>query len=81
MSQSYDTNAQSITTEDLEARMQVMEDTKKRVSYFKFTGKWAWFDRADEGDLDNYHEGFDTAWEAILDATEPYFEDDEEEEE
>lgn len=80
MSTSYDICAQPIPVEELERRMQVFHDTGKVHGYSKHTGKWGWCDRDVMNDLDNWHDGFDTFWEAILDATDPYFEEDGEDE-
>lgn len=78
MSVSYNTNAQPIEVDALEERMVVLSDIKKEVSYFKYTGTWAWHDRGDD-DTENWNDGFGSFWEAVLDATEPYFEEGDEE--
>jgi hypothetical protein len=65
-----------ITIEELEARLVCFFDTKKRLVYFK-TGGWGWCDKGDEEDPEIIKDCvlFNTAWEAILDATEPYYEE------
>lgn len=77
MSESYDINAQPITVEDLEARMVCFHDIKKAHAYDKHTGKWGWCDRGEQEAACGF-ERFDTFWEMILDATEPYFDHDDE---
>ena len=59
----------------LERYMQIAQDTKKSFSYDKSDGTWAWYDRDEEDNIDAYHVGFSTFWEALLDAIEPYIED------
>ena len=61
---------------DLENRLSVFHDTKKKLLYFK-TGGWGWCDRDEADNRDAWHVGFETAWDAILAATEPYFEESE----
>ncbi len=59
-----------------EAHMSVFMDTKKALSYDKHSATpWGWHDRDEPGEV---HGGFRTAWEAICDATEPYFDKDSE---
>jgi len=53
---------------------QIMEDIKKRISYDKSDGTWFWFDRCDEGNPDEYNNGFPTALDATRNAVEPYLE-------
>jgi hypothetical protein len=63
----------SISLAELENRMSCFYDTKKVMLYLR-AGGWAWCDRCAEYDQDSYHTGFDTMWDAVKDATEPYFE-------
>jgi hypothetical protein len=53
--------------------MQVSEDTRKQYSYNKLEGTWAWFYRSDENKDFAHHTGFETFLDALMDATEPYF--------
>jgi hypothetical protein len=52
----------------LERKMQIFEDIKKQAHYRKDTGKWFWSDRDD----DNLYGPFDTFFDAVNDAIEPY---------
>lgn len=61
-----------MTNAGLESRMQVAEDTKKLFRFDKHTGTWSWYNKAE-------HEGhgpFPTFFAAVVDATEPYFNED-----
>jgi hypothetical protein len=72
VSQSYDIKAYPVEVDYLEMRMVVLMDIKMEISYFKSEGTWAWHSRGDDN-IDNWHCGFESWWEAVLDATDPYF--------
>lgn len=59
----------------IETMMRIAEDTKKRISFIKAAGKWAWGSRwrgdRERGPL-NTDRLFDTFEEALRDAVEPY---------
>lgn len=61
-----------LTPENLELVSQVMQDTKKEISYDKHTGAWSWYDKSERNNLTAWHRGYTSAWKAMLDATEPY---------
>lgn len=78
MSESYDICTRPIQADDLEARMRVFMDIKKELHLnIHVENGWCWCDRDDA--FEHWHTGFETAWAAILDATEPYFDEDSEE--
>jgi hypothetical protein len=58
-----------IAQEKLERVFQIFYDIKKTLSYDKHTGQWSWFDRDEPAYPQGY---FSTAYEAMLDAVEPY---------
>jgi hypothetical protein len=53
----------------LEQMMLVSEDTKKEFSYNKHSGKWSWKNRGE----DESNGKFDSFFQALQDAVEPYF--------
>jgi len=65
---------EQINAVDQEARLSIFHDTKKTLLYLKADG-WGWCDKDEKESGEAWHTGFATAWEAILDATEPYFDD------
>ena len=65
---------------ELARRTEVMADIKKEVAYDKSTGTWSWMDRYCRdipGSEEHGHGGFATWWDAVRDATEPYFDESE----
>lgn len=58
----------------LERYMRIAKDTKKEFSYSKAEGTWAWYDRAEAHNLHNWHTGYPSFWECLVDAVEPYME-------
>lgn len=70
------TDETHIELADLESRLSTFFDIKKKLLYYK-TGGWGWCDKSDEEEGSS--ECFPTAWEAILDATAPYFDEDSDE--
>lgn len=68
-----------ITAVRLERIHQVFADLKKHLAYDKGTGTWSWVDRDEVDSIEAYHGGFTTALAAMVDATEPYLEDDDSE--
>jgi len=65
----------SVSFKYLERVFQVFEDLKKRLIFNKHVGTWTWVDRDEHDNPEAYHNGFPTAWAAMLDAVEPYMED------
>jgi predicted alpha/beta superfamily hydrolase len=53
----------------LERMMLVSKDTKKEFSYNKHSGKWSWKNRDEEESTGE----FDSFFQALSDAVEPYF--------
>lgn len=53
-------------TDELE---KIAKDVHKSFSYDKSTGLWSWYDRDEPETL---YGGFDTRYEALFDAVEPY---------
>lgn len=51
----------------------IAQDTRKEFEYDKSTGLWAWLDRNREYDK---HGGFKTRLAALMDAVEPYTDED-----
>lgn len=64
-----------INSNQLERIFNVFYDIRKILSYNKSTGQWAWVDRDEQDNLEAYHNGFKTAFEAMQDAVEPYLAD------
>ena len=60
---------QAINAKKMEQLEQIAFDIKKEFDYDKGTGKWAWYDRGERCVL---HGGFDTRFDALWDAVEPY---------
>lgn len=58
---------------ELEKYERIVQDTKKNIFYDKHVGKWYWCD----GDATEYNRdnGFDTRLDAVLDAIEPYLDE------
>lgn len=63
------------TEAQIERIFSVFHDTKKTLHYLKGDG-WAWSDSDESGCQQAWQAGFTTAWAAMLDAVEPYLEDD-----
>lgn len=70
-------SAKMIGAAGLEQMFRVFNDTKKVLRLDKLAGTWAWVDRDEVDVLEAYHGGFATAFEALVDAVAPYFEDEE----
>jgi hypothetical protein len=62
-----------IESDVLEAKMKQFVDVKKDFAYDKSQGTWAWFDRDEKDNPDAWHKGFDSFYEMLSDAVEPYF--------
>jgi hypothetical protein len=58
----------------LERYMKIANDLKKEFAYSKCEGTWSWYDRADAHKLHNWHTGYKSFWECLVDAVEPYME-------
>lgn len=67
----------SLTPENLEQRMLIAKDIKKEFYYNKFNGLWYWHDRGEEN-IENYDGPYYTFWDALCDATSPYYPGEEE---
>jgi hypothetical protein len=67
----------TISEEELERVMILMDDTKKVVIYSKHTGTWSWSDRFNKDSVESQIGIFNTAWEAMKDSVEPYLSDSE----
>jgi hypothetical protein len=67
---------ETITLGELEDRLLCFYDTKKKLIFIETAG-WGWQDKDEE--YDEEASCFETAWEAILDATQPYFDKDSDE--
>lgn len=72
------TAAAAISAERLEYVSRICEDARKEFAYDKHTGSWAWFDRDEAENVSAWHTGFETRWAAMLEAADPYIEDEEE---
>lgn len=59
----------------IEEYMRIAQDTKKDFSFAKSIGKWYWFNRGYQHT--DSHGPFDTFFEALVDAVEPYLETEE----
>jgi hypothetical protein len=57
---------------EIEELEQIAQDTKKRFSYSKSEGTWAWYDSDEDDQVDAWHTGFETRFDALVDAVEPY---------
>ena len=65
----------TISLADLERYEQVLSDIKKVILFNKHIQKWFWVDKDCVNNLQEYHGPHETRLDALLDATEPYFED------
>ena len=60
-----------IDTAQVERYMQIVQDLKKELHYFKSSGEWSWVDRG-ETDPVNMVGPFKTWLDAVYDIVEPY---------
>lgn len=65
---------QQTTKPDLERRMIVAQDNKKDFKFNKDNGQWYWCNRAHTQELSSYQGPFPTFQDALVEATQPYFE-------
>lgn len=72
--------ANTILLTELDRFERIAVDTHKRFSYHRHTGEWSWFDADDADEMKNWHTGFETRYEALRDAIEPYLADEDDEE-
>lgn len=69
-----DTDATTLLVERMEL---IAQDTKKVFSYARHSGTWSWANKDEADDLESWHDGFGTRYDALVDAVEPYMEDEE----
>jgi hypothetical protein len=65
----------TISLINLEQLETIAQDTKKSFTYNKHTGKWAWYNRGEDENRDNWVRDFDTRFDALIDSVAPYIED------
>jgi hypothetical protein len=58
----------TLTPENLNRYLQVVDDLKKQILYFKGDDAWAWSDK-----YAAFHGPFKSYWDCVLDIVEPYF--------
>jgi hypothetical protein len=51
---------------------QIACDTRKAFYYDKSAGTWSWFDKSESNNMDAWHNGFESRFDALWDAVEPY---------
>ena len=67
-------NEPSISIGRLDYLTRMLADLKKTITYDKGSGLWSWVDRDCVENLADYHCGFGTWLDAVVDALEPYLE-------
>jgi hypothetical protein len=65
----------AVSLDRLEYVGRVCEDVRKEFAYDKSAGTWSWFDRDEAENVAAWHTGFETRWDAMLDAAEPYLDE------
>jgi hypothetical protein len=63
----------------LERLMQIADDIRKKFLYEKGSGKWYYCDRNESEKLEDCYGPFNTFWDALNDAVEPYIGEDSDE--
>lgn len=67
-----------ISKTKLEHYEQIAHDTRKIFYYDHHSGEWGWADKDDEDDAEAFTYGFATRLDALVDAIDPYINNEEE---